>query len=1659
MAIPTILVHENVKLKRLNEKLLYLLNKYRYAYLKSLELVSFYEELIKRKCKENQQEKELVEGKTRKRQLEDTWKEELMIRKELKIKTKRKETSTDLMSCGIDGVATVGGAVTVSPAFPHGDDCQGKGGKSVAEKFVGEKSAESKSAESKSAENPIDKDHAQHTLDNPGNESNKDSTSERNKSNYVNLGALDFSAYREDSEGYIKYCEKKKAPTSNEKTNVESSWSNQMKQTHQSEFRKRPLFNQSMYGVKHSVIKASQNRLLPFNNKSVYGDNKYPKFHGAKKEDMITNKSVYISSGNLGGSLISRNMGFPRKIAKNELHKSSLISASHKPITNLNKSVYIETKGGYNRSSNLSEGLGSTNRGTHINRDNIKKNENIMPSNKKVNLSNMSNITNMGINFQNSVYSKRMHSSSFLAGGGTSGNGSSISFNGALNKSVYIRSNTSMGNEKKRKTNEVREDYKICSMNDRVKVVEDGNCKLDSPQADREISNNANDCVLGERNMDDMEDVEKEQINMSTTTDLNYIYAPLTLENIENLMGNEIYCADYTVSSSSLRNNQLGEREKVDGIEAVSVENDNKYGKEKMKGCPLETENYSARDEELRKYNEDVVSDKKEILPKFVQEADNKSSVFLNKINPVMGRINACNLQEINNQLCEKNIQSMEENIDKKNCSLNDKVEIERIISSDKHIDSLDKYQTDVGSSVKGRTDGNGDDPYNEGYIKNGNENFPSYKEGNEQKEILNGVMWEKETDDSTLKKESGKYVKLTTEDDIKNSVIKRDNKSDIGGLSQKFDENKSKEVKKERNEIPVKFQNIILSINDEIKKKLQRGNENSDSFHIPKGNDRNANGTIFTSNLLPYQEKRGEQGGEAEMSVSNSRANLHIEMSTGVRYISLDIIDIDSAMNEGLYNYKDVEESYIKSETNIKDISIYDNILKRGVQNKNNLPCYSTNGCYSSDVEKAEEMCLFKSSQDVKNDIVKVIGISIFDCLNEGPFMPSISLINDEKLSLWFTKKIREKSMKKNALVESNCRNNNFFLNIKNKRVSCMGYFTQPVTIMLCSLKRQNEYKSLKKIITSVVLCTCDSTTLEKLLHTIPESNSKNFSLWVEALHKLDIHLGPKRKRNIIKKFLQITKEETADGNHDSSNGPYDEDSESEENEEDKDTTGRINKYDNFQLKTYAFMKGMNTYDGYLNDSYSSKGTEQLYNASTPVSSGDILCAEKKNGEDLQIYEDEEFCLFVCTIPNIHKRFRYLLLIENFNFIYEDLLKNIHNKLRSIELITHKHLQLKQLFCNILFLCNWLNEPKMYKWFHWDLVVRKIEKVHGYLENGKISRDRSIMLLLVEHTGEIFSDKELHELKKISEFHIKDLYDRSIDFINSFLELNSEMDTDTFVRNCCVGYAQVLESEEDAHADVNEMEGINSRTNAGSDCPASADTMGDNSRGENFLKDKFLEKVHEFVENKYERMLLIISRLVLLIKQYIALIIWLGDIRPFYPLFSYVDETRKVKYSQDLFVNFVSFFESYNKYISIVKKNSELGKNNERKKHLFLNDNTSDCFLGSDYYSSTLNDGNVKMDKNMQDANSVRYDNRISKGVNNNTLKKKCNYGLDMSNDNNDSSKMLNTEFKKRKSLTNTVYYACEVKRKSVEKERRRKSIKRTSFENTCKEELHLYD
>ncbi|CRG95558.1 nuclear formin-like protein, putative [Plasmodium gallinaceum] len=1525
MAINTLLENENKRFKKINEKLLYLLNKYRYAYLKSLELINFYEIIIKKNFYDNK-DKDLFDTYKKKRQCEYIFEEEILLRKKFKNNLINNKISIDII--------------------PYKNTTNILKEKDVANK--NEINIEDKKKDDKCIASFLN-----------------DGINEKNKSDYINLGALDFSAYKEDSEGCIKYFEKEKNKINSDRINREDI-NNSLKSVYNYELKRKPLYNQSTY-LKHSNIKNSHITTLSSMNKSIYID-KYSKINNNKKVNMI-NKSVYQNTLN-------------QKILKSDLNRSIFVSNSRHP-SKLNKNICTDSKNLYNKNININEKSSSTVKNTLINKN--KNSEYVV--NKKMNI-------NKSNNLQNSIYMRKLNTTNIS-------NHSFYVNKNPITKSIY-RSNTNINNKKKEYKENLTEN-KDGSINMKYRIGENNN-----KNSNEDIS--LDNIGLNDKNKKEIKNISTgEQTNIEinkgrycefSTKNSGGIYShiPLELKNIEDLIEN-----DHMNKNSETEVNSCN-IVALKNIEDLHKSMSTNEEKSKKADCYLKEEHPS---NEKKNNSLDIcfhVEKEKIAVDNLHNELQNEENVNEEKTCEVLNYQSNCSIYNLNNKekylTCEDKTQtnrlehinikkelleyndnknrknlikfSVDRNEDENNYLLNNDNDSKESFEDTKKADIRSKPKHYCQKEESNHTSNNEREKESH-KIPN---SFNILENNNSHNSIINTENITSNNDvmnnnNLILKNEKGTNFNIEKEDSKDKVNVINENATNTETNIDKNDQIDN--IKKFNNKMPVNFKNIILNINEEIKNKLHNSDEN-DNLLIKNINNKQpiSKGHPFPSSLrknllLPFDK-------EVKV-INNNRANLHIEMNFNFEYITLDTIDLDKAMNEGIHNYKKIEESYIESGEHIKDIFIYNDLMEKEKK--------TLSFCNLDDKEGMNEknQVLFKSSNQIKSEITKSIGISIFQYINTS-IHPSKSLVSDEKLEIWFTKKKREKNDKKN-LMESNSSQLLLFKNNK-RRISTMGFFCQPLIIMLSSLKRQSAYNSLKKIITSLILCTCDSASLEKILHTLPEESSKNYTLWKETINKLYIHVGG-MKNEIIKKFLEVKKEDS-DGNNDD----YDDD----DDNDDTCVLNEKNKYENLNLKTYDFMKGINHYDNCLNNSFSSTNTTSTYSK------------KKYMVEDSNIYEDEEFCLFICTISNVHRRLRYLLLVDNFDFIYEDLLKHIKNKLNSIELIVNKHVLLKQLFCNILYLCNWLNEPKIYKWFQWNSVVKKLEKLYGYSDNGKISRDRCIMLLLAEHTGEIFTEKELNNLKKVSKFHIKDLYDKSIDFINSYLELKNQMNTEEFKKNCCIRIDE---------------ESI-------------------------FSEDKFLEKIKLFVEKNYKKMLFIIWNIVLLIKQYLVLIIWLGDIKPFYPLFSHIDENRKIKYSNDLFINIALFFESYNKYIHVIKKKNEIKVN--RKSALLKN--TDDCFLSSDFFSSKVEKPVLNIKNNLNN-NFYSY---MDDNITDDNSKKK--YYEDK--EKNNSLKPINNETKKRKSLTNTVDYACKIKRKSLEHEKK-KFIKKESLENICEVEFELSD
>ncbi|SBS97822.1 nuclear formin-like protein (MISFIT) [Plasmodium ovale curtisi] len=1616
---PCEIFQENRRLKKLSDKLLHLLNRYRCAYLKSIRLVQFYEGVIARNCHDGNGEKDLIERcKRKKRQFEGILEEEIVLRKKWK------------------NIFCSDGALRSEPLSNIPLSSKDEQGNTTLEKssndVVGQQGRENDNTESGndiSNSNNIPKG-VIHMV-------------EKNKSDYVSLGALDFSAYKEDSEGYVKYCEKKKTQLNNDRGSREGTGSILTKHVNQYEVKRRPLYNQSLY-TKHSNVKSSQIRKLPSIGKSIYID-KYSKLNSTKKMDILSNKSVYINSSNS----VHKTMGVHKKIGKSELYKSTFIP-TNRHMPHLNRSIYIDTKS-TNRNGNMSEGLLSTSKCALPNKDSTYKGDG--PGNKKGNFLITSNMQSAGASAgPNGVYVKKTNTLN-----APNGSGSTHVSRHLPSRSVYCRSNTHAGSGvgisdaattggasgKRGTAEESAEDCKALGslpqlMNPplREDTEEEGK---EWKETEEELAKGGGDQGrdLG-RILRNSTDACAREGGNANWEDLRFQYIPLTLDIIEQLIESREDYATSHVDALTCRSEEW--KKNTNKVYDVNKEIDNKPS------CKINLEQFNLNREESyldykgkeTRQNMSISNVKKELPEGTDGRAEMKRSMNLHKNK---------NLIEIetNENICINSDNHFKDEIEHGDSQYM-KLEREGIIKAEESSErDVSSHKMDKGNNAIDTVCGEIADRHAVNTLHNPSKGELAIRQSNNLHKIDSSHKCSGDMDDSSLSigAQEGEPFFLSSRNtppsvispfqnandgksQMKNAFIiaERDTCTDSEvdnnqKGSEKDDIPSSGEV---CDKFPTTRRKAILNINDEIRKRVQENEQKGNNLVILEESSKKSSGSKFPfpPSVQKLMSSLAEGEGEREeRRINNNRANLNIEIKPNTEYVSLDIVDLDTAMNEGLHNYKKVEESYIQSEEDIRDIVLYNTLLER----EKIIPCYNSNfEKKNGNTLLKNETIIFKSSQEVKSEVSKYIGMSIFQCIAET-YTPSNSLMNDRRLEIWFTKRKKEKRIRNdnNNLMVSR-RIPNFIFKKKECRPSCMGHFSQPITILLCSLKRRNEYRNLKTIITSIILCTCDSSTMEIILHTIPEENNKHYPLWQEALRKLDARLGGKRD-DTLRALLSMTTEDEAEsdeGSREGSKDGSDEGSGDGNRDDDRDdhcypekggnrrnnggrSMRRQNRYDDLSLKTYDFMKGMgrsNVYGNCLSSSMSSTGTEAAEGSASALG----ICREKGQGEDFTMLEDEEFCLFICTIQNVHKRFRYLLLIENFNFIYDDLVKHIRNKLNSIELIVSKHIQLKQLFCNILFLCNWMNEPIVYKWFQWNTVVKRLEKLHGYLENGRISRERCILLLLAEHTGEIFTDKELQELQKVSKFYFKDLYNKSIDFINTYLELKNKMSSDELKKGCCI-----MCIDEDVMS-----------------------------------KDNFLEKVHLFVQKNYKKMLFIIWNLVLLVKKYLILIIWFGDIKPFYPLFSYMDETKKIKHSEDLFVNFSLFFEAYNKYVQIVKKN-EANEQNGNKAAL-LSDKTSSCLPHNYFLSSIDRDGDTRRGK-LDDMNNTTYPVASSATAR-------------VNDDGNcaDDSAIPNAEAKKRKSLTNTVDYACEIKRKSFEKERR-KSLRRVSFENKCEVQFESSD
>ncbi|CAD2107674.1 nuclear formin-like protein, putative [Plasmodium vinckei] len=1568
MAILITLEKENEKLKKLNEKLLYLLNKYRHAYLMSIDLINFYDEIIEKRDDSNY--KELEECYKKKRPWDGIIDEEMIIRKKLKNNLCYYEGMEHTKKIKITETAD---SETLPNEGNDGDDssnCSLSGNKI----FMGD----------------YNKFH-------DNNMENEDAKDNKNTSNYVSLGTLDFSAYKEDADGHIKYCEKNKTDIKVDKTKKNNI--NVSKYVQQSDIKKKSVLNQSIY-MKSNNIKSSQIRILPHMHKSIYNaDNSFSKLNSSKKSNVLNSyKSVYINS-----NIMNKNIGMDKKIIKNELNKNE--ASQNNNLKGLNKSVYIgrREKSTYvtsnsiivpNRNNRMNgpvnESLLLSNKNSLINKDSIKKQELL---NKKMSVIKASNTYN-----NNNIPLKKMNTLSILK------TSNYISNKNGLNKSIYFnRSNTLTSSDKKKNiTDSYADQAKVgiagdSNLNRKAGYMGNlnfgGKNEVRNAEISKEIGITIKDVEIekNEHNtkklfVDENLGIEKsDRIIFPTVQKLSY--SPLTLEDIEKLIEDEEKGKE--VSSNNNLNSPLSK-------------------------------------------DSDVVCEKKNIC---IDKDNLKSLVCSSEKNQTYIKIE-------NN--CDNNDEKSE------NISQVNEIKKEDKINGDNNENSHLLMNTINNEIINHEIVEHIGKPLSDGLIKVGKNIEEKPSEYVQIKKEENVVI-----ENSSNEVSYNEKCKITKEEEEENMGIDNMKKHDHSVISCKHEE--------------INRKNIILNINDEIKEKImERGGvsgkivSNSEENACKKMNEKKM---LISENIRKNLMSSLEKEAGTKCSSANDRANLNIEIDIDCEYVSLDIFNIDLAINEGLYNYKQNEESYIECDEQIKDIKIYNDILKSEKEICSDLLYIKKENKFSNN-----SVIIFKSSNEIKDEISKYVGMSIFDCINKF-IIPTSSLVNDSRLSIWFTKKRKKNNNMnrnkgnnfnqiENYNDDSKIRRNFVFKKKSEGRLSCMGFFSQPITIMLSSLKRRSEFGNLKNIIKSIILCTCDSSMLEIILHTIPEENSKNYQLWKASIKKLYTLIGDKKKE-ILRKMIFSDKDKTCETDEKEEGEGYDENNLIEEK----------NKYNELNLKTYDFMNTMdnNGYRNFFNSSFSSETggntpiNQNNYFSTVPLLKSDVKTAkddeEEKN--NVNILEDEKFCLFICTINDIHKRFQYLLLIENYDFIYSDLIKHIQKKLNNIDLIINKHMLLKQLFCNVLFLCNWLNEPKCFKWFQWNDVFNKLYNLNGFLENGRISRERCIMLLLAEHTGEIFTEKELNELKKTSKLHIKDLYDKSIDFINCFLELKNQLETEEFKKSCCIFSS--------------ELEDIG------------VENCSDNSLNDKVLKgDKFLEKVKDFVNKYYKQMVYIIWNLVLLIKKYLIVIIWLGDVKPFYPLFSHLDEGKKIKYSEDLFVNLSHFFESYNKYFNIVKKGQEelqkgIGDTSDqgqidKTNNIELN-SSNDFIFSADYFEKNIqketrgiiNDSNCTHfksgKKQIVEMNNRNYNNG-SEYISDNSYIENNDISIKNGNNikgvpyfmkNNDNSKTENYELKHRKSLTNTIDYGCEIRRKSIEKEKsnNNKFIKGASFENMLEAEF----
>ncbi|SPJ12435.1 nuclear formin-like protein [Plasmodium sp. DRC-Itaito] len=1654
MAPDTLLNKYICKFQKINDKLLELLNKYRYAYFKTLDVIIYYEGLVKRNVNLFD-DKELSELYKRKRQCEECiLEEEREIRKILNM-----GKDNNIMSTNYTKDYNI--------------------------------NAERDNIKEENVDVVMNNEPVVHTKDN--NDMINHNTScivdinEKNKSNYVDLGTLDFSAYKEDSEGCIQYCENKEDVETQKQGSTQQVEEKRHMKVNSSRYesqhgiKNRNILKQSVYVKQNNNMKSvSSSKYVP--NKSVINIDKSFKITHNRNYENLSKKSIYNNNNNNNNNMnsnniISNNMnsnninsnnimnkmcvgGINKKVAekKIDVHKSTYIGSNNKLLNNMNRSIYIGAKKNINSNNININNNGNTYNNihnykksydnnisllcAHKNTMGINKEKDVNDTGTNKNANSYKNVTNE--HTQNSLYIKKNKSFNTL-------NNSIYVKKNICQNSIYNKSNTIIYNGKKRKTNEnEKEEEKDGNKNNemicayKIKEYNEYN-NSDERNKNNKLTNNIINKKLVNKEDNKIyinNDISK---NISLLYDNLNAYVPITLGHIKNLI--EYDDTDWEVINKYIFDKIFDLKDANNTGENIAHLKDNNNKGENisdLKDANNKGENIvHLKDANNTGENISHLKDANNTGENIshLKDANNtgKNISHLKDANNT-GK-NISHLKDANNT--GKNISHLKDaNNTGKNIShlKHNNITLEGINLQCDKIKCFDKMSEKTNENVDTYKNMHsiykGDNMKGELYIKeekciiqNINNKcddkksyFTKYKnihiceseisscsnvcESNEQDEC----SFVREMDNVNLDRNNQVDIKKINDNNsnipieyVCENIYLQNNQKDVDIN----DENKlkidkvsiNKVIKESNDDISLKYKNIIFNINDEIKKKVKKEkneetNEDVESLSKLCNKPSNIKNVPFPSslrkNILLESEERKSQ--------INNRFQLHLDLNVDVRYITLNMIDIDDTINKGVYPYKDIEDNYISSEEHIKDIIKYSDILKIEKQTylyyPNDVEKYDYNDDNINNVRKTLDTIIqFKSSKEIKNDIIKLVGISIFDCINKS-YEPTKSLINDENLSIWFTK--REKNKNKNDdMIINNMRGNILELNytqdkellfekrkekkkIFNKRLSNMGYFSQAVVIMLCSLKRQNEYKSLKKIISSIILCTCDSSCLEKFLHTIPQENSKNYTLWKETLNKLTLYFGQNRCDEVVEKLMIIKEDEYMNESKERcrlKNDYY-------EGDNIKNNKNKYNHNDDEKdIREYCkFDNDMKFFDDHMN------------NSSFPFECKEKEKKKKYNDDDNEqeeIYEDEQFCLFICRIKNVHKRFGYLLLIENFDFVYKDLLKNIRNKLSSIQLILNKHILLKQLFCNILYICNWLNKPKKYEWFEWNLVVKKLKKLYGYSENGRISKERCIMLILAKHTGEIFTDKELYFLKKISTFYIKDLYDKCIDFINTYLEIRNEIDTEEFIDSCCI------------HNLKNDIKENN---------------IYDHSC-KYYLHDKFLEIVKKFVQTNYDKILYIIWNIVLLIKQYLVIIFWFNDIRPFFPLFNYVNEDNKQKkLLQDFFVNFVHFFENYNKYIDILKKENVNNKMNDKIKNTF---NDTLC----DIKNININMGSADNEHNILENNYYVY-----------------------TNNNMSDESTFNVESKKRKSLTNTIDYACLLKRKSAQHKETMEICKRSN-------------